>query len=131
MLGTFVREFDAPQIDFSISAPNQKVHSVSVYGIIDTGANRVCIPRRLALAAGLRQSGAVELKTASQVVQGYLFDAELNFGSLGFTQRMQIVSPAVDRNDVPILIGMSVLRQFNIWYHGGMGTWSFYRRDDE
>jgi hypothetical protein len=43
---------------------------------------------------------------------------------------MQVVSPASDRTDVPILIGMPVLRQLNIWYHGGLETWSCYRRED-
>jgi predicted aspartyl protease len=128
VLGTFVAEFDAPIIDFKIGQPHNIGLALSVRGVIDTGANRVCIPRRLADAAGLRQSGTIDLKTASYAVQGLLFDAELSFASLGFTEKMQVVSPAIDRADVPILIGMSVLRQFNIWYHGGMGTWSFYRR---
>lgn len=101
-----------------------------VRGIIDTGANRVCIPKRLAVLAGLRSAGTINLKTASQNVQGLLFDARLNFGRLVFSETNQVVSPATERADVPILIGMSVLRQFNIWYHGGMETWSFYRRDE-
>jgi predicted aspartyl protease len=131
VLGIFVVELDAPIIEFTIRCPQGNSIVVPASGIIDTGANRVCIPRRLAIAAGLRQAGTLDLKTASQTVQGNLYDAQLEFGSLGFTQKMQVVSPAIDRTDVPILIGMSVLRQFNIWYHGGLGTWSFYRREGD
>lgn len=128
MLGSFVAEFDAPIIDFTICSPKIGSLSLPVRGIIDTGANRVCIPRWLATKAGLRPLGSLNLKTASHSVEGLLFEAYLDFGSLGFKQTTQIISPATDRVDVPILIGMSVLRQFNIWYHGGMETWSFYRR---
>jgi predicted aspartyl protease len=131
VLGTFVAEFDAPIIEFTIRSPEGGSVAIPVSGIIDTGANRVCIPRRLAIAAGLRQGGALDLKTASQSVQGYLYDAQIEFHALGFVQKMQVVSPAIDRADVPILIGMSVLRQFNIWYHGGLETWSFYRREKD
>jgi predicted aspartyl protease len=130
VLGTFVTELNAPIIEFTICAPEGESIVIPVHGIIDTGANRVCIPRRLATAASLRQGGTIDLKTASHTVPGFLFDAQLDFVCLGFSKRMQVVSPAVDRGDVPILIGMSVLRQFNIRYHGGMETWSFYRRDN-
>lgn len=130
MLGTFVAEFDAPIIEFTIRSPNGGNRARAASGIIDTGANRLCIPQRLALAAGLRQSGTIDLKTASHTVQGFLYDAQVEFHALGFTQKMQVVAPETDNTDVPILIGMSVLRQFNIWYHGGLETWSLYRREN-
>jgi predicted aspartyl protease len=130
LLGTFVAEFEAPIIGFSIHSPLTRAINVPVQGIIDTGANRVCIPRKLASQARLREVGTIDLKTASHSVQGILFEALLDFDRLGFSQLTQVVSPVIDRSDVPILIGMSVLRQFNIWYHGGLGSWSFYRRED-
>lgn len=129
MLGTFVAEFDAPIVDFTICSPRLGSIILPVEGIIDTGANRVCLPRRLATQAGLRELGKLKLRTASHNVERVLFEAHLNFKSLGFKQITQVVCPEVDGDNVPILIGMSVLRQFNIWYHGGLETWSFYRRE--
>jgi hypothetical protein len=60
VLGTFAAEFGAPIVEFTIRSPEGKHAAIAASGINDTGANRVCIPRRLAVAAGLRQSGTLD-----------------------------------------------------------------------
>jgi hypothetical protein len=59
-----------------------------------------------------------------------IFVARVNFPDLNYSETIEVMSPDTSDYQAPILIGMSVLRQFNIWYHGGLETWSFYRRQD-
>jgi predicted aspartyl protease len=129
LLGRFVAEFDEPRLTFSISNPLKPGRSMVVNGIIDTGASRLCIPLSLANSLALKLVGKMPTQTASGMVSSGLFLADIHFSQLGFSEIVEVISPETGNSEAPILIGMSVLRQFNIWYHGGMGTWSFYRRE--
>jgi predicted aspartyl protease len=130
LLGQFVAEFDAPILEFSIARLGIAQKRKLVTGIIDTGASRLCIPGGLAIELGLRAIRNVATKTAGGTVNAIVYAAYVEFGSLGYSEELEVLSPENSDDDAPILIGMSVLRQFNIWYHGGMETWSFYRRGE-
>jgi predicted aspartyl protease len=131
LLGRFVAEFDAPILQFSIARLGIAQKRKLVSGIIDTGASRLCVPRGLATELGLRAIRDVATKTAGGTVKAIVFAANVEFAALGYSEELEVLSPENSDDDAPILIGMSVLRQFNIWYHGGMETWSFYQRDHE
>jgi predicted aspartyl protease len=129
LLGQFVAEFDVPNLSFVISSPTRPRKTITAVGIIDTGASRLCIPQRLALQAGLRPIRTIPTSTASGVVLSTVYAAKVEFLALNYCENIEVIAPQTDEYEAPILIGMSVLRQFNIWYHGGLGTWSFYRHE--
>jgi predicted aspartyl protease len=129
LLGHFVAEFDAPILEFSIARLGMTQKRKHVNGIIDTGASLLCIPRGLANRLGLRAIRNVATKTAGGTVNAIVYAANVEFGSFGYREELEVLSPENSDDDAPILIGMSVLRQFKIWYHGGLETWSFYRRE--
>jgi predicted aspartyl protease len=131
MLGTFVAEFDTPQLTFSISNHAKPARMLVKTGIIDTGASKLFIPYHIASHLGLRAVGTVPTKTASGHVTSVVFLAKVHFPDLDYSEIIQVVAPDNEAFETPILIGMSVLRQFNIWYHGGMETFSFYRRETQ
>ena len=128
LLGTFVAEFESPHLAFSISHHLRFGLSMPMQGIIDTGASRLCIPHQLSQKLGLRPIRTSPTTTASGIVLSTIFVAKVDFPDLNYSQKIEVMSPQTDDYEAPILIGTSVLRQFNIWYHGGMETWSFYRR---
>lgn len=129
-LGHFVAEFDSPHLAFTISHHVKLGISIPVHGIIDTGASRLCIPNYLAQKLGLRPIRTSPTLTAAGLVSSTIYFAKVEFPKLKYSEIIEVMSPQTDNYEAPILIGMSVLRQFNIWYHGGMETWSFYRRDE-
>jgi predicted aspartyl protease len=129
LLGQFVAEFNAPYLEFSVSHHIRQGLTIPVKGIIDTGASRLCIPYQLAQQLGLRPIRTTPTTTASGLVMSTIFVARVNFPYLNYSETIEVMSPQTDDYRAPILIGMSVLRQFNIWYHGGLETWSFYRRE--
>jgi predicted aspartyl protease len=129
LLGEFVAEFGTPFLDLSIGRHDQPSVTLKVRGIIDTGASVLCVPSSLVNQLGLRIIRTTPTLTAGGVVNGAVYLAKVNFPDLRFLENMEVLVPETGGHETPILIGMSVLRQFNIWYHGGMETWSFYRRE--
>jgi predicted aspartyl protease len=129
LLGEFVAEFGTPFLDLSIGRHDQPSVTLKVRGIIDTGASMLCIPKSLAVQLGLRFVRLTPTVTAGGIVSGNVFLAKVTFADLNYSDTLEVLVPETSGHETPILIGMSVLRQFNIWYHGGMGTWSFYRRE--
>jgi predicted aspartyl protease len=127
LLGQFIAELDEPYLTFSLSHHVRTGVSVSVRGIIDTGASRICIPTRLAQQVGLRAIGSAEATTASGVVQSTLYAVQVHFPVLGYSRTIEVIAPQNENFETPTLIGMSVLRDFNILFHGRFGSWSFYR----
>jgi predicted aspartyl protease len=130
LLGQFVAEFSTPFLDFSVSHHIRERATIPVKGIIDTGASRLCIPNQISQQLGLRPIRTTPTTTASGIVMSTIFVARVNFPDLNYSETIEVMSPDTSDYQAPILIGMSVLRQFNIWYHGGLETWSFYRQQD-
>jgi predicted aspartyl protease len=128
LLGEFVAEFETPHLRFTIKGEGPERAPISVRGIIDTGASTLCIPKSLAVQLGLRFVRLTPTITAGGIVNGNVYLAQVTFADLRYSDALEVLVPETSGQETPILIGMSVLRQFNIWYHGGMGTWSFYRR---
>jgi predicted aspartyl protease len=131
LLGRFVAEFDTPKLEFTISDPIRLTPPMKVVGIIDTGASRLCIPESLAKRIGLKPIRTSPTTTASGVILSTIYAARITFAALNYSENIEVVAPQTPDYEPPILIGMSVLRQFNIWYHGGLETWSFYRREKD
>jgi predicted aspartyl protease len=129
LLGEFVAEFDTPHLHFTIKGEGPEQAPIRVRGIIDTGASVLCIPKILAVQLGLRFVRLTPTVTAGGIVSGNVFLARVTFADLNYSDTLEVLVPETNGAETPILIGMSVLRQFNIWYHGGMETWSFYRRE--
>jgi predicted aspartyl protease len=129
LLGEFVAEFQTPYLHFTIHGEGLERKPLNVRGIIDTGASTLCIPKSLAVQLGLRFVRLTPTMTAGGIVNGNVFLAKVTFADLNYSDTLEVLVPETNGHDTPILIGMSVLRQFNIRYHGGLETWSFYRRD--
>lgn len=99
-------------------------------GLIETGANRLCVPPHLLTGLELLNSGTSAVQTATALVTAYLFVARLLIPKLHDDRMIEVVVPHAVSGNTPVLVGMSILSDFTIWYHGGLGTWSFYRRTD-
>jgi hypothetical protein len=129
LLGEFVAEFNSAHLEFTIFSPNPERRPLRVRGIIDTDASKLCIPESLAVQLGLRFVRLIPTITAGGVVNGNVYLANVAFADPNYSDTLEVLVPKTRGQETPILIAMSVLRQFNIWYHGSMGTWSFYRRE--
>lgn len=76
----------------------------------------------------LVKSGTSTVQTATTLGTADLFVAKLVIPRLRYSQVVEVVVPRSVSGNTPVLVGMSVLCDFNIWYHGGFGSWTFYRR---
>jgi predicted aspartyl protease len=129
LLGRFVAEFEEPLLPFRLRSTSPFGDPLDLKGLIDTGANRLVIPMAAARHSRLRQVDEIELKSASHNALGAVFLARVSCERLEIDETIEVVAPIVERDDIPVLIGMSLLRRFNIFYNGQFGTWSFYARD--
>lgn len=130
MYGDFICELDEPWLDLRLGRHDASTGFTPLRGLIDTGANRLCVPPHLLTGLDLRKSGSSAVQTATALGTADLYVARLLIPRLHYDRLIEIVVPHDVSGNTPVLVGMSILCDFNIWYHGGMGSWSFYRRTD-
>lgn len=93
------------------------VNGVEVEFLLDTGATDVAIPPALAERLNLRRGPEVEIRTASDIIPGYLVTLdEVSIGPLALTRVRGSVSERSIGDDV--LLGMSFLRHFELSQRG-------------
>ena len=93
------------------------VNGVEVEFLLDTGATAVAIPPALAERLNLRRGPDVEIRTASDIIPGYLVTLdEVSIGPLALTRVRGSVSERSIGDEV--LLGMSFLRHFELSQRG-------------
>ena len=95
------------------------VNGVEVEFLLDTGATNVAIPPALAERLNLRRGPEVEIRTASDIIPGYLVTLdEVSIGPLALT-RVRVRGSVSERSvGDEILLGMSFLRHFELSQRG-------------
>ena len=97
------------------------VNGLKVQFLLDTGATDVALPHGLAQRLGLERGVPIKIKTASDVVPGYLVTLdEVSVGPLTLRRVRGSVSEHAIHEEV--LLGMSFLRHFQLSQEGNSLT---------
>ena len=98
-----------------------KVNGVDVDFLLDTGAANVALPHALALRLGLERGVPVQIRTASDIVPGYLVTLDrVELGPLSLRRVRAVVTERMIGDEV--LLGMSFLRHFELSQRGRILT---------
>ena len=98
-----------------------KVNGVDVDFLLDTGATNVALPHALALRLGLERGVPVQIRTASDIVPGYLVTLDrVELGPLSLRRVRAVVTERMIGDEV--LLGMSFLRHFELSQRGRILT---------
>ena len=98
-----------------------KVNGVDVDFLLDTGATNVALPHALALRLGLERGVPVQIRTASDIVPGYLVTLDrVELGPLSLRRVRAVVTERMIGDEV--LLGMSFLRHFEFSQRGRILT---------
>ena len=98
-----------------------KVNGVDVDFLLDTGATNVALPHALALRLGLKRGVPVQIRTASDIVPGYLVTLDrVELEPLSLRRVRAVVTERMIGDEV--LLGMSFLRHFELSQRGRILT---------
>ena len=98
-----------------------KVNGADVEFLLDTGATNVALPHALALRLGLERGVPVQIRTASDIVPGYLVTLDrVELGPLSLRRVRAVVTERMIGDEV--LLGMSFLRHFELSQRGRILT---------
>ena len=96
------------------------INDVEVVFLLDTGATQVAVPQALATKLGLKKGASLSLHTAAGTVTGQRTHIKsLSLGPFTLYDLDAVIMPS---DSLDILLGMNVLRQFELIQRNGQLT---------
>ena len=116
-----------PVIELELLGTSAPTKSVSLDGIIDTGASGICIDRRVALELGLKSHNRKPIQVADgSYREAIAYTANLRIGGLKFNDLVEVWGFKMNNPSPRVLLGRSFLRRYIINYDGPRELFHYY-----
>ena len=108
-----------PIIELELLGTGVPTTSVTLDGIIDTGASGICIDRRIALQLGLKPHNAKQMQVADGSYRDAIaYTANLRINGLNFNDLVEVWGLKMNNPSSRVLLARSFLKRYIINYDG-------------